>query len=137
MTMNQSFRPFVGGLEHKMAFLAGNWAVGATGAVGAQVGGHGMSLTRNDVGDYTIQLEGADGTDTGVPYILYANAVLFNSDTNAGGDTDAHGIYCGATSATDGTFDFQCVDEAGAPAEAPSGAYIHVLVVVQLSALTV
>lgn len=136
MTMNQSFRPIWGTLEHKMAILAGNWAIGGTGAVGAKAGGHGLSLTRNSAGNYTVQLLDTEGTATGVPFILYAKASLFNSDANPAGDTDAHAVYEVSFSSSSGTFVFQCVDEAGVAADPPSGATVAVHLDVQLSALT-
>jgi hypothetical protein len=118
-----------------MVPMANNWAIGSTGAVGAAASStSGMTLTRDDVGLYTVQFKnGSSNAD--VPAILYADAVLVRSDTDASDDTDAGLVQVTAFDASAGTISLACVDDAGVLREAASGTKICVFVVVKLSAV--
>ena len=126
MSMSQGFRPWWGVLEPKMVCLSGKWAIGGTGAVGTQTGGQGLSLTRNSAGNYTIQLLGSKQVAARLQAILDCHVALFVNDVDPSNDTDAHWVKMLAISDSAGTVTFQCVDEAGAAREAPSGAVITV-----------
>lgn len=133
--MNQLMYPLYGVGDPKVSIIAGRWAIGSTGAVGAKSGGKGMTLTRNDVGKYTVQLVDADGTAASVPVILFASAAVFNSDLDASDDTDAHDVRLGAVSDSAGTLVLQAVDEALVAREIPSGASIAVVMFIKNSSL--
>lgn len=126
MSMSQSFRPWWGVLEPKAVELMGKWAIGGTGAVGTQTGGQGMSLTRTNVGLYTIQILGSKQVAARLQAILDCHVALFVNDTDPTNDTDAHWVKMLAISDSAGTVTFACVDEAGVVREAPSGAVITV-----------
>lgn len=57
---DRAWYPVRGSLEREVVLLAGSYAIGATGAVGAKSGGTGFeSLTRNSAGNYTLKLTDA------------------------------------------------------------------------------
>lgn len=134
--LSQPFKPLRGTSEPETVLLIGRFAIGATGAVGTKTGGQGLSLTRTDVGSYTLQLKGSNNVSAGVPAILHASCSVFNSDTDPSDDTDAHFVKMLAISSSAGTVTIQCVDEAGAVKELPSGGSISFLVAVKLSSAT-
>lgn len=131
--MNQGFKPAYGVLETGYASLAGAWVIGATGAVGAKLGGQGMTLTRSGTGAYSIQLLGAKGVSVGVYAILHASVVAYNPDTDPSNDTDAHFIKMLDAVDSTGVITFQCVDEAGVVRELPNPAKLKAHVIVKLS----
>lgn len=119
--------------EPGTALLAGSWAIGATGAVGAKTGGKGLTLTRNSAGNYTVAIKGAGNVAARVPAMLFANAVAYVNDTDPSDDTDGYLVKPLAKSASGGTFSFQVVDEGGVVREVPSGAAIAVFLICKMS----
>lgn len=124
MGMNKNFKPMYGVLETGFVTLAGGWLIGATGAVGAKSGGQGMTLVRDDVGTYHIQVTGANGVAAVLPTFLHASVSAFNPDTDPSNDTDAHFVKMLSITASTGQVAFQCVDEAGVVRELPNPAVI-------------
>jgi len=117
--------PIAGSLTRGLTILAGSWAIGSTGAVGAKTCGEGMTLTRTDVGDYTItfadkyvalayvdvQLKQATPTD------LEAKVVSFT-----GAPVTTVAITCSVEDHSDGSVD---------PTDPASGDQLFVLAIVK------
>lgn len=102
---------------------SGYWAIGATGAVGAQTKATGLSLARSDVGTYTLSLKnGANAAYA--PFIHYAHVEVVTSDADPTNDTAAIQARVTAFSASSGTVSFQTFDEAGVAADPASGAVL-------------
>lgn len=105
---DRSFYQLAGSLERNVVLLAGSYAIGATGAVGAKTGGAGFaSLVRNSAGNYTLTLEDA------FPALLIPKAVV---KTAAGTDLTVAPVSWDVKSAK--TIVFQV--KAGAVATDPS-----------------
>lgn len=124
MAINSSLQPLRGIASPGCLLVSGRVAIGATGAVGAQIG-KGFTVTRTDTGDYTIQLT-SQGAAATVPAILYADVSLaVNSDTNftprvrVAPTTGAVTVTCFADAAL------------GTPADPPSGASLMFFAVVK------
>ena len=132
---HQSFKPFWGTLDAKVCKLAGRWPIGATGAVGTQVRGKGMTLTRTGVGAYRINLK-HKGSDARPVAFQHANVSVWVNDADPTNDTDGHYVKMLAISDSAGTLTFQTQDEAGVVREAPNGAVITVEVTYTLSSST-
>lgn len=133
VSMSQIFRPFYGTPDDKVAVLHGNWAIGATGAVGTKTGGRGMTLTRTGVGLYTIQLTGSKGAAARVYAILKSDvSVVANTD-------NLYYIQKKTQVASTGVITIRCYTNVevvgGTPvaAELPSGAVLEVTVAAKLS----
>lgn len=119
MATNRKFKPVWGTLDNKAAFIAGRVAIGATGAVGAQTRGRGVTVTRTAVGDYTLTLPYpvADinfvkceiEEDADVAYLAKVKVV------NAAAGTVTLTVYTGAATTT--------------PADPPSGSFLHFFLV--------
>lgn len=132
---HQSFKPLWGTLDAKVCIASGRWAIGASGAVGAQTRAKGVQLTRTGAGAYTLQLRHKTSNARPVAF-LHASVSLWVNDTDPTNDTDGHWVKMLAISDTNGTLTFQCVDETGVVREAPSGAVITILLVYTLSSST-
>lgn len=132
---NNSMHPVHGCPDRKVAVLVGKWAIGASGAVGAQTRGTGLQLTRTGAGAYTIQLRHA-GANARANAILHCDVNVYVNDADPTNDTDGHYVKLLAISDTNGTVTFQAQDEAGVVREAPSGAVISVCMLVALSGVT-
>lgn len=123
-------------LEHDVAVVVGNWAIGATGAVGAQTGARGATLTRTGVGTYTFQLVDSDGNAAKCPAILWVDFKVVEADANPADDTDAYLARPLTHDATTGAITFQTFDEALVARDPASGAYIMAFAVVKLSSVS-
>ena len=130
--MNQSFKPLWGTLDPKVGILSGKWAIGASGAVGAQTGGSGLLLTRTAAGTYRLNLR-HNGANARAVAFLDANISLWLNDADPSDDTVGHQVKKLAISDSAGTLTFQLEDEAGVAAETASGAVISCTVYVKLS----
>lgn len=136
ISMARGLKPLAGCLENKMAVLAGNWAIGATGAVGAKVGGKGLTLARTGVGTYTAQITSVGSVAARVPAILSAHFECVTSDADPSNDTDAISTRVLSFVASTGLITFQTFDEAGVVRDPVSGAFIMATVFVKLSSAT-
>ncbi len=136
MSMSNLFKPLWGVLEPKLVILTGKWAIGSTGAVGTKTGGGGLALTRNNVGNYTIQLKGAKEVTARCNAILHASVNAIDTDVDPTNDAAAHYVRVLSMTDSTGAILFQCFDEAGAAAELPSGATISCSVFAKLSSVT-
>lgn len=131
VSMAQSFKPLWGVLENKEVILQGNWAIGATGAVGAKVGGTGLVLTRTGTGLYSVQIVGSKGVSARVHDILYADVRV-----RIGAGTDFIGAAIKAATASTGVITFATfgvVSTTVAIADPPNPSIIDFVVVAKLS----
>lgn len=117
--------PIAGSLTRGLTILAGSWAIGSTGAVGTKTCGEGMTLTRTDVGDYTItfadkyvalayvdvQLKQATPTDLDAKVVEFTGAPVTTAK-----------ITCSVEDHTDGSID---------PTDPASGDQLFVLAIVK------
>lgn len=133
-SLERAFKPFKGTLDNGVAVICGNWAIGATGAVGAKVGATGMTLTRSGVGTYSIQLTGLKGVSARVNAILSCMVNVVTSDADPSNDTAAIDARVLTFVASTGIITFQTFDEAGAVQDPASGAFIMVDCKVRISA---
>jgi hypothetical protein len=124
MSLNRVFKRDLAHLDAGAAILAGKWAIGSTGAVGTKTAGLGLSLSRSDVGSYTLQLTGSLGSAGRSKNLVHASIAVLVDDADPSNDTNGHFIKQLAVSDSAGTVTFAIVDEAGAVKEAPSGAVI-------------
>ena len=130
VSMAQSHRPLYGLLEDKVAIYAGTWAIGATGAVGTQTGGKGLTLTRTGVGLYTIQLTGSKGLAARVQALLHVHFGVVMNDGNF------YQVRAKTAVASTGVITIAAFAEAAgsiAVTELPNGAVLSVCVVAKLS----
>jgi hypothetical protein len=134
--MTRAFKPVRGTLDNEVVEFHGNWAIGATGAVGAQVGARGCGLSRSGTGTYVVQLAGLNGASARVPFILAAHPRVVTSDADPSNDTDAIEARVLSFSASAGTVTFQTYDEAGVVRDPASGAYIMLSLYCSLSQST-
>lgn len=88
--MAHSFHPIYGALEIDVCQLYGNFAVGATGAVGTLTAKGVTSVTRNSAGNYTILL------DDNYNAVLWADAIILDATTS---DPTTVGVACKLVSA--------------------------------------
>lgn len=132
---HQSFKPLWGTLDAKVCLASGRWAIGASGAVGAQTRAKGVSLTRTGAGLYTLQLR-HKGSNARPVAFLDANISLWVNDTDVTNDVVGHFVKKLAISDSAGTLTFALVDEAGVVAETASGAVITVAIFYTLSSST-
>lgn len=135
-SMTRAFKPFLGHGDPNVVIMSGNWAIGATGAVGAKTGATGLKLTRTDVGLYTIQLQAASQISARVPAILWADFQVVTNDTDPTNDTDAVRVRVLAFDASAGTVSIQCVDEGDVAREIASGSVLMAQVHAKLSSAT-
>lgn len=131
--MNRPFKPMAGTLDAGVVEMHGNWAIGASGAVGAQVGGKGMSLSRSDVGTYVIQCKGLNNASCRYANFLNCNPRVITSDADPSDDSAAIEARILSFSASAGTVTIQTYDESGAVQDPASGAYVAVSLYVSLS----
>lgn len=129
---NITLKPFRGAFDSGMAIMAGRWAIGGTGAVGAKTAGVGLTLTRDDVGLYTVQLT-ANGADASAPAIVFADAQVVNDDSDPSNDTGAIAGRVLTSVASTGVITLTTYDEAGVARDPASGAALCVFVLVKLS----
>lgn len=134
--MNRPLKPLAGTLDDGVVQMHGNWAIGATGAVGAQVGGKGMALSRSGVGTYVVQCKGLNGASCRFAKFLNANPRVITSDADPSDDTDAIEARILSFSASAGTVTIQTYDEAGVVKDPASGAYVAVSLFLSLSQST-
>ena len=127
---NRTLKPVLGSPDESMTLIAGHWAIGATGAVGTQTRAKGLTLTRTDVGLYTLQLTNAGAVACAIPVIAYAHAALIPAagDVDPTGDTDAVRARVVTSVNTTGVITLALVDEGDVVREAASGARLMVLV---------
>lgn len=123
-----------GSSDQGTALLAGSWAIGASGAVGAQSRAKYVTLTRTNVGLYTAQLRNKEG-DARCPAIAFALANLVTNDVDPS-DADAIRVKTLTVVPSTGTVTFACVDEADVVREAASGATFQLLLVCNMSGVT-
>lgn len=126
MAANRKFKPLEGSLDNKLAVVAGRVAIGATGAVGAQTRGRGITVTRTAVGDYTLTLPYA------VPAINFVKCEI---------EEDADVAYLAKVKVVDasaGTITLTVYTAAAptTPADPPSGSFLHFLVAFCMSSAT-
>lgn len=127
MAMNQSKYNQIHHLDAGLVLLAGHWAIGATGAVGAKTAGTGLTLTRTATGDYTITVDATGG----VPSIA---AAFVDLEEDADQSYDV-AMKVSTASAGTVTFTVYVGDASTTPADPPSGSFIHALVVVKNSSV--
>ncbi len=133
VSMARPFKPMHGTLDNGVCEFHGNWAIGETGAVGAQVGANGLGLTRSGTGTYVVQCKGLNGASARVAYILAAHPRVVTSDADPSNDTDAIEARVLSFSASAGTVTIQTYDEAGVVRDPVSGALIMLSLYVSLS----
>ena len=126
--MSQSFKPPWGVLENKVAMLFGNWAIGAVGAVGAKIGGTGLTLTRTGVGLYTVQLVGSKGSAARVNAFLFPDVRI----RIVAGVTFIGANVMVATAST-GAITIATFNAAGTAADPPNPSILDVVVYAKLS----
>lgn len=131
--MERAFKPLKGSLDNGVAILSGSWAIGSTGAVGTKTGGGGLTLSRSDVGTYSVQLNGNKGAAAAVSAILFFAANVVTSDADPSNDTAAIMARPLSKSASAGTMGFQTFDEAGVARDPASGAAIQFMCHVRIS----
>ena len=110
------------GLQKQTILLECNFAVGATGSVGALLGLGVTNVVRNNTGDYTVTL------DDNYPRLLGFN-VQFSGTSTSG----IMNVMCNdatpQTSIVAGTFSFKCYNASGSAADPTNGSvcYINLL----------
>ena len=117
MATSGRFYQTVQALSSRLRLIAGQVAIGATGAVGAQTG-KGFTVVRTAAGKYTVTVNG-----NGAANILYAHAI-------ASVDTDA-GFHAHVRKIDPATRSIQVVcslgTAPGVPAEVPTGSALSVV----------
>lgn len=131
--MEKAFKPLKGTLDDGVCIISGNWAIGATGAVGAKTRARGITLTRTGVGTYSLQLNGHRNGSAGVPAILHADVDVITSDADPTNDTDAISARVLTMTASTGVVTFQTFDEGGVARDPASGAKVTLLLVFVVS----
>lgn len=127
---NRALSPVLGSPNEGMTLIAGHWAIGATGAVGTQTRAKGLTLTRDNVGLYTLQLTNAGAVACAIPVIAYANAMLLpaSGDVDPTNDTDAVRVRVVTAVNTTGVITIALTDEGDVVREAANGARLMVFV---------
>lgn len=131
--MEKAFKPIKGTLDDGVCIISGNWAIGATGAVGAKTRARGVTLTRTNTGLYSLQLNGYRNGSASVPAILHCSINVVTSDADPTNDTDAFDVQVQTMVASTGVVTFRTMDEGGVSRDPASGAKISILLVFAVS----
>lgn len=128
--MEKAFKPLKGTLDDGVCVISGNWAIGASGAVGAKVRARGVTLTRSNTGLYSLQLNGYRNGSAAVPAILHCSVNVVTSDADPTNDTAGYLSQVQTMVASTGIVTFRTLDEDGVSADPASGAKISILLVI-------
>lgn len=124
--MEKAFKPIKGTLDDGVCIISGNWAIGATGAVSTKTRARGVTLTRSDVGTYSLQLNGYRNASASVPAILHCGVNVITSDADPSNDNAAILARVLTMVPATGVVTFQTLDEAGVARDPASGAKVSI-----------
>lgn len=124
--MEKAFKPLKGTQDDGVCLIAGHWAIGATGAVGAKTRARGITLTRSDVGTYSLQLTGYRGASCKVSAIMHCGISVVEDDADPTNDNGAILARPLTYSPSTGVVTFQTFDEVGVVRDPASGSLVSI-----------